>query len=424
MKRIIIGWLALMPLYIVAQQKKVGDPFGYPAVGSVLNVPGNTLDLNRYRGKLLILDFWAPGCTACIAGFPKLDSLQGLFGDRLQIVAINQQSLDSTSSLLKRVSRIANPRFPLITTDSLLHAWYPHTLVPHVVWIDTMGYTMSITGGQSIDASHVSNYFAGKEVSFNQVEPFDSALVRSPLVQGVQSHVLHYSLLTRGISGNAMGNRRVFRDASGYRGNRITHNMTSAMRLFIDAFEEAGAYDFQVPRRWEIVGIDSLELIYPAEDSLKDRWMQHHAYNYDIQVPKEDNGRIFQFMQEDLQRYFGISAFRTKRKRPVYELVLIDKKRFDTGIGVGTRHSWNNITMRDVTRQIERLLMEAGRPMIVLDRTGIGDLTFSTSIRLPRVSERSLVGFNEMLEGLGLRLMERSRKVWVLNLKRTEGRPD
>jgi thiol-disulfide isomerase/thioredoxin len=40
-------------------------------------------ELIYFNGKLMILDFWATWCGACISKFPKLDSLQKKYADKL-----------------------------------------------------------------------------------------------------------------------------------------------------------------------------------------------------------------------------------------------------------------------------------------------------------------------------------------------------
>jgi thiol-disulfide isomerase/thioredoxin len=52
--------------------------------------PADGLDLSRYRGKVVLLDFWASWCEPCRHSFPWLNALQAKFADRgLVIIGVN-----------------------------------------------------------------------------------------------------------------------------------------------------------------------------------------------------------------------------------------------------------------------------------------------------------------------------------------------
>ncbi|WP_232056679.1 MULTISPECIES: TlpA family protein disulfide reductase [Methylomonas] len=49
----------------------------------------SSLPLERYRGKVLFVDFWASWCGPCVKSFPYFNQLQREFGDDLAVVAVN-----------------------------------------------------------------------------------------------------------------------------------------------------------------------------------------------------------------------------------------------------------------------------------------------------------------------------------------------
>src|SRR5690606_30809751 len=69
----------------------------------VINHPEgkDTITLNDYRGKLILLDFWGRGCHSCIAAFPKLDTLQEQFNTDLQVILVTNESRETISAYLQ-----------------------------------------------------------------------------------------------------------------------------------------------------------------------------------------------------------------------------------------------------------------------------------------------------------------------------------
>jgi cytochrome c biogenesis protein CcmG/thiol:disulfide interchange protein DsbE len=62
---------------------KVAPDFALKAVGS-----GETIDLARYRGKPVVLNFWATWCHPCWDEHPVLTENAQVMGDRVQFVGV------------------------------------------------------------------------------------------------------------------------------------------------------------------------------------------------------------------------------------------------------------------------------------------------------------------------------------------------
>jgi thiol-disulfide isomerase/thioredoxin len=51
---------------------------------------GEALDLTAYRGKIVVVDFWASWCTPCRHSIPWLNDMQARYGQRgLVVVGVN-----------------------------------------------------------------------------------------------------------------------------------------------------------------------------------------------------------------------------------------------------------------------------------------------------------------------------------------------
>jgi thiol-disulfide isomerase/thioredoxin len=71
------------------------EPPAQPGI-KFLNEAGERLTLERFRGKVLVLNLWATWCAPCVKEMPSLDRLQARLGsDRFEVVAITfDRSLD------------------------------------------------------------------------------------------------------------------------------------------------------------------------------------------------------------------------------------------------------------------------------------------------------------------------------------------
>lgn len=420
------------PIVLVAQNEtnielgglNIGDRFDYPIVRNVLHESGSTLELAKYQGKLLILDFWGPGCSACIAAFPKLDSLQEAHKDRIQIIAVNRESLDSTSRYLAKLKNIKTPGFPMITSDSILHQQFPHVFVPHHVWIDTTGRVLFITNGRNTNGKSIRDYLSGTHLELSETRRVrQRSLISSPLLNLVNEYSPQYSLLSSAIPGASVLNRTPKYVDGAFGGNRITCNSAAILDLYIIAYSEGGKYDFSLPNSISPKNIDQ-SFIRPKADSLFNHWYMNHCFNYDLSLPDTSSAHIYRFMQQDLARYFGYRAKIKRKRRWVYQLRIKDDKLFrremakqypNAGRSDSTIvfHSWK---MQDIANYFQSLVKKSAHPEIVVDGTnheGAVSLVLNSTFLEPF----SLARLDEELSKCGLTLVYRKKKVPQLYLK-------
>ncbi|HEX5184006.1 MAG TPA: redoxin family protein [Allosphingosinicella sp.] len=66
---------------------------GSPAPTAEFQDPnGEQVSFAVFQGKPLLVNFWATWCTPCVAEMPTLDALAGNMKDKLQVVALSQDS--------------------------------------------------------------------------------------------------------------------------------------------------------------------------------------------------------------------------------------------------------------------------------------------------------------------------------------------
>jgi peroxiredoxin len=105
---------------------------------SLTDVTGHTLTLSRYRGKVILLDFWATWCDPCREEIPRFVELQNKYRDRgLQIIGI---SMDDTSGPVRDFYRQFKMNYPVALGNAKIGELYGGVLgLPIAFLIDREG---------------------------------------------------------------------------------------------------------------------------------------------------------------------------------------------------------------------------------------------------------------------------------------------
>jgi thiol-disulfide isomerase/thioredoxin len=96
---------ALAVAFALAASAAFAAGIGDPAPAFVLrDAQGGTLSLDRLRGQVVYVDFWASWCGPCRRSFPWMNEMQHRYGGRgLAIVAINvDRNLADAARFLER----------------------------------------------------------------------------------------------------------------------------------------------------------------------------------------------------------------------------------------------------------------------------------------------------------------------------------
>jgi thiol-disulfide isomerase/thioredoxin len=98
----------------------------------------NTHTLANYRGKVLLVNFWASWCPPCIYEMPELTRLQQQLGDRaFEIIAIN---VGEKKYKVHKFTRLINFELPVLldTSNQAFKDWRVQTL-PTSFLVDAKG---------------------------------------------------------------------------------------------------------------------------------------------------------------------------------------------------------------------------------------------------------------------------------------------
>src|SRR3546814_224768 len=126
-----------------------------------------TITLNDFRGKLIILDFWATWCGSCVTAMPKIDELRHEFIEKANIFPITYEDSARINTFLKTNKLISKERMTFITNDSLLHQAFPHRLIPHYVWISPAGMVLSTTNATEVTSKNIALALQTNVASWN-----------------------------------------------------------------------------------------------------------------------------------------------------------------------------------------------------------------------------------------------------------------
>jgi cytochrome c biogenesis protein CcmG, thiol:disulfide interchange protein DsbE len=89
---------------------------------SVTDLSGQTLQLSHYRGKLVLLNFWATWCAPCRSEIPRFVDLQNKYGkEGLQIIGI---SLDDDPKPVRAFYQQLRMNYPVAIGDAKLAEQY------------------------------------------------------------------------------------------------------------------------------------------------------------------------------------------------------------------------------------------------------------------------------------------------------------
>lgn len=134
---------------------------------NVLNYKSSTLSFKDYQGKLVILDYWNTYCGSCIKAWPKLDSLQQEYGERILILLVTTEPAEKVKTFVAQRSKAMNLKLsmPIVTDDTLLHQLNPTRYNPYYVWIEPGGQVIGKTNTYMMTKENVA-------VTLQQIEAY------------------------------------------------------------------------------------------------------------------------------------------------------------------------------------------------------------------------------------------------------------
>jgi thiol-disulfide isomerase/thioredoxin len=145
----VLFWFTIALVRCTRQPSEEASPqVGHKAPGFELSdLSGNKIALNQYKGKIVMLDFWATWCGPCRMTMPVVERIQKEFQNDLIVLAINIQ--ESRNVVGNYVSRQRVTSRVLLDETGRVGTEYGSESIPMQVLIDRDGVIRHVQVGYS-----------------------------------------------------------------------------------------------------------------------------------------------------------------------------------------------------------------------------------------------------------------------------------
>jgi len=377
-----------------------------------LGSPASSARFSDFKGKRVVLDFWSTWCSACLEALPKLEALQKRYPAELVVLPVTTQTYGHIDSFKKRNKVVAKSTLPLAVDAANLGSLFPHTLEPHIVWINEKGVVEAITEGGYVTAANIQKFIAGDRLQLPQkrdVMDYDASRplllqnngapenafalrsIASPYLEGLPTRVGRY--LEKG------GTRVAAINAP------VLNLCWLAYPQLLSWHSKKVIYELQPQSPYRL---DDLE-----EASDPDAAYHRKSVSYELIVPTQNTQQIQQWVAKDLEQFFGLTGKVERRKIACLVLQTTPGKkapRPPKTPAVKRGEEWLVLRQEAATPFVDLLNDDPLLPL-VMDQTAGALLTVS----LP-TQNRSLTSWQSLLRSHGLQLVpiEVEMEVFVL----------
>jgi|GEM_PF-6210402 len=414
MKQIILtGLLLVFSLFLFAQETikalHVGDrvsntfwttPRKFMVGGKV--VPG---DLSKFKGKLLIIDFWATFCIPCIKGMPEQERLARLFGGELNIVSVTPEGEKLVSAFYSSERNPIGKAFNSIVDGKELSGLFLHNKIPHLVWIDKQGRVRNTTEGDALTAENIRAALSEtlSLTPLHYIYP-NTVLMMDENPKGMQS----FNLLIKG-------------EIPGISNSMVRSNGSNT-----------GLIIFNHPLRWIYSVLARAEFRWFSDQRIKLDFPDVAGFNnpslktedlwtVDFWAPTAKSGSLKKQTMKYLNENSGYSAAVKVINTQVYQLRYASgkaKRELKTGGGKPASlgfHKGSRFINQPIANLVNDIQDCAFIKNPVLNDTG---LLFNVDMELSDV--RDLEGLNALLQPYGLSLVADHQELEMLVISKTD----
>lgn len=378
----------------------------------------DTITLNDYRGKLIILDFWATWCGACISKFPKLHDLQTEFGDKIKVLGVTKENSEKINHFFKKGIGKEYPYINSVFNDVVLSQYFPHRIVPHIAWISSSGEILNITSSIEVSRDNIQTILNDNSPQMRtkaDAPPIDR---NRPLFISesfdTDLNLQFYSVFVRGYHpGLPMGNKiKKTKEGKIYGRQMNNASMMNIYRAILNPIFEKNGEKFSSKR--VVLEVKEPDLLVSQKDD-KGYYMHDHLYNYELIVPQDKTDSLFDYMLADLNRYSDYIG--TVENRMVDCLVLVkisslDKIKAKGEKPITSNTSGKTLSNHPISHFVNILNSDTLIKQLIIDETGY---TKNIDITIPNFTD--LDSLKNELHGYGLDLIPAKRNLNMFVIK-------
>jgi uncharacterized protein (TIGR03435 family) len=394
MKKQILFFLLCWNLAVQAQELVPQDQL--PDLALPRTLDGTISKTSSYKGKLLVIDFWATWCSPCISAMKELEGYKKELGDKLEVIAISDEPEERLRKFMK-----ARPTTLTVASDTAgsFRKYFPHRTIPHTVLIGPEGKIYAITNADNITLDVLKVALKGVNVNL----PYKKDNVGFDIntyFTADSTKPRQFSLLPAVEGTGTMSKRYVDGAFEGRRFTIVNMPIDGLFRL---------AYD------------QNYYSVINEYDTVKRKHADQVKYCLDAWIETPDRKKLMEFIQQELKKNFiDVDVSLEKRTKKVLLLkakkeataLLKPSKEKNEGYGGGGSHfEGNGVKLDALSDYIESFGFYNGK---VLNETGI-DGRFDIYIEFQPEKKDSL---KDELAKLGLYWETAEREVEMLVLKK------
>jgi len=124
---------------------------------SLPDLEGNIIGPASFRGKVLIIDFWATWCPPCVKAVPHLTSMKEKYGPQgFEVIGVSLDTGSDAEMLVKAFAEEMGVNYPMVIgNDDVADAYGGITGIPTFFIIDKEGKIVKSRIGYSPDTGNM-----------------------------------------------------------------------------------------------------------------------------------------------------------------------------------------------------------------------------------------------------------------------------
>lgn len=254
---------------------------------------GPSRQISDFKGKLLIIDFWATWCSPCISAMKELEQYKSALGNKLEVIAISEEPAERLIKFNK-----ARPSSLTLTSDTAgtLRSYLPYRTIPHTVVIGPEGKVYAITNADNITLDVLK--LALKGVAINL--PFKKDRVDFDIDEYLKADSTkpeYFSLLPPVEGGPSL--------SKVYNNGVFKNRRLSIINMTLDGL-------------FRLAYGKTYYLLVNEYDTTKRSYADMEKFSLDAWIAQPGKAKLMLFIQEQLKKHFvDVEAVSEKRKQTV-----------------------------------------------------------------------------------------------------------